>query len=227
MATVRRRAFTLVELLVVIAIIAILVAMLLPILGGARGSAVNVVCKNNLRQIGAAIQMYCDDHRGRFADGWTLGGAACRRLVGQTDPDDPASVPETYGWSALLDGLGYLKADRVTGGSWVCPAQRERFEAYKNTYLSWTMAKGPRQNAERNQWAIVWENDGWFPFAAGVAGRTRVNPRTGVVEYEPSGHFPNAMRHWGPHRYGRGLAGNPLPESVSGIPAGVVFMPSG
>lgn len=53
-----RRAFTLIELLVVIAIIAVLVALLLPAVQQARESARRSACKNNLKQIGLAIQNY-------------------------------------------------------------------------------------------------------------------------------------------------------------------------
>ncbi len=45
----RRQGFTLVELLVVVAIIALLVAMLLPALRGAREKGRMVACMNNVR----------------------------------------------------------------------------------------------------------------------------------------------------------------------------------
>jgi prepilin-type N-terminal cleavage/methylation domain-containing protein/prepilin-type processing-associated H-X9-DG protein len=61
---VRRLAFTLVELLVVIGVIAVLVAILLPVMARARESARRVQCLSNLRQLGIATVLYAHHNRG-------------------------------------------------------------------------------------------------------------------------------------------------------------------
>ncbi|HUS72925.1 MAG TPA: prepilin-type N-terminal cleavage/methylation domain-containing protein [Sedimentisphaerales bacterium] len=55
-----KRGFTLVELLVVIAIIALLMAMLAPALRKVREQGNDVLCRNNLRQIGLGAELYAE-----------------------------------------------------------------------------------------------------------------------------------------------------------------------
>jgi len=57
----KRRGFTLIELLVVIAIIAILAAILFPVFSRAREQARKTACLSNLKQVGQALMMYCQD----------------------------------------------------------------------------------------------------------------------------------------------------------------------
>ena len=68
---VNPKAFTLIELLVVIAIIALLMAILIPVLRSAREQGQHTVCLSNLKQLNLAWLAYADEH-----DGWLVRGLA-------------------------------------------------------------------------------------------------------------------------------------------------------
>src|ERR1700747_276411 len=67
-----KRAFTLIELLVVIAAIGILMGLAVPALNSAYERAKVIKDLSNLRQIGAATQMYMNDNNGVFPGSATL-----------------------------------------------------------------------------------------------------------------------------------------------------------
>jgi prepilin-type N-terminal cleavage/methylation domain-containing protein/prepilin-type processing-associated H-X9-DG protein len=67
--TTVRRGFTLIELLVVIAIIAILAALLLPVLAKAKEKGRGIACLSNTKQLALAWLMYTQDNKERFVDG--------------------------------------------------------------------------------------------------------------------------------------------------------------
>lgn len=74
----RELGFTLIELLVVIGIIAMLIAILLPVLGKARAQAQFVQCKSNIRSQLQAHMNYSVDNKGAKPPLWRKGNTSIR-----------------------------------------------------------------------------------------------------------------------------------------------------
>ena len=89
-----RRGFTLIELLVVIAIIAILAALLLPVLAGVKTKAHMIQEMSAGRQLTLAVQMYGDDYNNAVFPGYVASSNAV------DDQGQPLFFPENarYPW---------------------------------------------------------------------------------------------------------------------------------
>ena len=108
-------AFTLIELLVVIAMIAVLASLAYAGAGAMIGKGHATKCLANMRQIGAAMQMFAADHDGHLPGtshgvSWTnsLGAYLGTNFIGKCPavPEHRARV--SYGWNDSLapDGEG-------------------------------------------------------------------------------------------------------------------------
>lgn len=90
------RGFTLIELLTVVAILAVLTALLLPSLKGAKDRAKAVECLSNLRQISVAVQSYLGDYDGNFvgvySPHWADGGQIWWAVLGRAGYLGPSST---------------------------------------------------------------------------------------------------------------------------------------
>jgi prepilin-type N-terminal cleavage/methylation domain-containing protein len=101
-----RRGFTLVELLLVLVIVALLAALLFPVLQAARKQANMATCAGNLRQLSMGYGMYLQDY-GSYAElirfvQWMRDERHSRAVLTCPEDPDPTSAASSYTFRTVL-----------------------------------------------------------------------------------------------------------------------------
>jgi len=111
----KRRGFTLIEILIVLAIIALLAALLLPVLSSVRAAGRSAACISNLRQLGQAMQQYTADN-----DHYPRGLDPADRYTPQMWAGNPDAGGDILTATPLLSEVmaPYIKSPQL----WKCPS---------------------------------------------------------------------------------------------------------
>jgi len=137
-----RRAFTLIELLILIGIVALLVALLVPALAVARGSARRVQCASNLRQWGAALHAYAAANDG-YLPRRGQGVEAVTQMSRETDWFN--ALPPLMGLQSYKAMLAAGQMPRT--GVWACAEAADA--GGSGNYFNYAM----------NMWLSTWKAD--------------------------------------------------------------------
>lgn len=128
----KKIAFSLIELLVVIAIIAILAALLFPVISHARQKSRRTVCIGNLRQLGVGLEAFVTDHN------------VYPSMIGSTNDGN-------WYWAVQIQGEGLGQPKPVNkflfSGVWRCPSAPKT--------MAWTSDKEPFCSYGYNAFGVI------------------------------------------------------------------------
>ncbi len=185
-------AFTLIELLVVIAIIAILAAMILPALTGAKERARRTGCVNNMHQFMLAAHMYANDNN------QTLPSGASDSRTPNGVLDD--SVPVLSG-VMRTQMIQYASSYKMLG----CPSLGQPFNTevgyYENGY-GFVIGYNYLGGHANTPWELLPDGEEWASPLKTTALGTNLGPMSALL---------TDMNDWSP-----GYGGTVVPHAAGG-----------
>ena len=185
-------AFTLIELLVVIAIIAILAALLLPALAGAKERAKRTGCVSNVRQFLFAIHMYANDSDQRLPSG------ASDSLTPNGVLDD--SIPVLSG-NTRTQMIQYAGSYKMLG----CPSLGAPFNTADGWFQSgygYVIGYNYLGSHANTPWALLPGGEVWFSPQKLTETSTNISPSSPLL---------TDMNDWSP-----GYGGSIVPHGRNG-----------
>ncbi len=182
-------AFTLIELLVVISIIALLVAILLPALTGARKAARTMQCLAHTRQLAISLSNYAIDNRQKYPSSFLT-------------PSDELDPSEWYDDDVIgyyLPDGGGASGDRIAGGIMICPQEADismrTYAMNARASSDWTNSGQPSNLGEpfdanvARASRIILFGEAWSRFASPTVPGKRLTISTLGKEDDPGDRF--------------------------------------
>jgi prepilin-type N-terminal cleavage/methylation domain-containing protein len=191
-----RPAFTWIELLVVIAIIAIVAAMLLPALSGAKERAKRTGCVSSLRQFLLGVHMYANDNDQKLPSGASDSNTPNGIL------DD--SIPVLSG-NIRTQMIQYAGSYKVMG----CPSLGIPFntaEGWRESGYGFVIGYNYLGGHANTPWPLLPGGEAWFSPQRLTETSTNIGPTSPVL---------TDMNDWSP-----GYGGSIVPHSRSGAVQG-------
>jgi len=159
------RGFTVVELLVVIALVVAALALLLPTIAKPRQTACRVLCSNNLRQIGLAIDMYRRENGGHYPRTISSDTSPLRLDSGGADDANPfTEAASTHMGANNVPASLFLllRTEGLSAEVFTCPSSSSSKDRMNGMSAD-----------QRSNFSDVHENLSYgyaIPFSLGVAG---------------------------------------------------------
>jgi len=164
----KAKGFTLIELLVVISIIALLLAILIPVVQRIRRQAKAVACQSNLRQWGTILALYTEANQGRLPN---TSVDALGLLRGSAPNEDDPNKTTVYHHVSTKGISCCPMAVRIRRNAWLLNSMGVVVGTPGSTFEAWEITSpGPpfRFSYGFNGWLIN------YPFR--LLSRSRYNP---------------------------------------------------